>query len=197
MGTPEMSTNITLRKDKVNGDTEVSLNISAIDNNTKKNSIGKSSFFNIRPKSARSTGKEDITTITTPKSTPIKDDKKERELRKLKEKEEKKRKKKKNVKKNKKLIKEKVARSTTTKQPFSVLKFFLSPKGENKYPTNSDHESIDASSEGRGVKFEEPSTDRVKEREKDPFGEVEQFLNNLELAHYVPIFKREAIGNCI
>jgi len=40
-----MSTNITLRKDKVNGDTEVSLNISAIDNNTKKNSIGKSSFF--------------------------------------------------------------------------------------------------------------------------------------------------------
>jgi len=103
------------------------------------------------------------------------------------------------VKRNKEQIKKKVER-VTTKQHFSVLKF-LSPK-EQKQPS-SDHESIDASSDGKGVKFEDTSTERAplrnidfkKDREKDPFGDVEQFLNNLELAHYVPIFKREAIDN--
>jgi len=102
MGTPEMRTSTSMSgqlkkpkedNSKINGDSpDLSLNISAIDNNSKKNSIGKSSFFNnIRPKSARSTGKDDIN--ASPKSTPIKDDKRERELKRLKEREEKKEKK--------------------------------------------------------------------------------------------------------
>jgi len=74
-------------ENKTNGDTnhtDISLNISNIDTNKK----GKSKFF--RPKSARSTTKD------------------EKELKKLKEKEDKKKRKKKNVKRNKEQIKKKL-----------------------------------------------------------------------------------------